>query len=54
MVDQIGSIDESQLPPFIKPVQNLVDKVQNVLNTVKSDILGFFNVSNTVAYNAFT
>ncbi|VDI25865.1 Hypothetical predicted protein, partial [Mytilus galloprovincialis] len=43
LVDQIGSIDESQLPPFIKPVKNLVDKVQNVLNTVKSDILGFFN-----------
>lgn len=53
LVDQIGSIDESQLPPFIKPVKNLVYKVQNVLTTVKSDIMGFFNVSNTVKYIAF-
>ncbi|VDI78347.1 Hypothetical predicted protein [Mytilus galloprovincialis] len=42
-MDKIGLIDETQLPPFIKPVKNLIDQVQNKLNTVKSDIMGFDN-----------
>lgn len=44
-IEELGSIDDSQLPPFIKSVRNLVEKVQTLLNNVKSDIMLFYNVS---------
>lgn len=40
----IGKFDETQLPPFIKPVKNLILKVQTLFNDIKTDVMTFYNV----------
>ncbi|VDI04283.1 Hypothetical predicted protein, partial [Mytilus galloprovincialis] len=54
---KFGEYDPKDMPPFIKPVVNLVSRVQTFLNRLKSDILVFFNqlfetVTITVPENA--
>lgn len=43
---KFGEYDPKDMPPFMKPVVNLVSRVQTFLNRLKSDVLVFFNVSN--------
>ncbi|XP_071145135.1 uncharacterized protein [Mytilus edulis] len=40
---KIGEYDPSEMPYFIKPVENLISKVQKFLGNLKSDVLQFFN-----------
>lgn len=41
---KIGEFDESELPPFITPLKNLVLKINNLVDDIQSDVLGFYNV----------
>lgn len=41
----LGSLDEKQLPEFIRPVKNVIHKAEKLFNDVKSDIMNFYNVS---------
>ncbi|CAC5381353.1 unnamed protein product [Mytilus coruscus] len=54
---KFGEYDPKDLPPFMKPVENLVSRVQTFLNRLKSDVLVFFNqlfetVTITIPENA--
>ncbi|VDI70196.1 Hypothetical predicted protein [Mytilus galloprovincialis] len=42
-IKTIGQFDELQLPPFIKPVKNLINKVQKLFNDIKTDVMNFYN-----------
>ncbi|XP_052090897.1 uncharacterized protein LOC127727822 [Mytilus californianus] len=42
-IKTIGQFDEIQLPPFIKPVKNLINKVQTLFNDIKTDVMNFYN-----------
>jgi hypothetical protein len=46
----IGQFDETQLPPFIRPVKNLILKVQTLFNDIKTDVMTFYNVSHYLQY----
>nr|KAG5704727.1 hypothetical protein BaRGS_005183 [Batillaria attramentaria] len=39
----IGQYDDKELPPFIIPLKNLVMKVSNLINDIRSDVMGFYN-----------
>jgi hypothetical protein len=34
-----------QLPSFLKPVKNVVHRVEKLFNDVKTDVMTFYNVS---------
>ncbi|KAL5015117.1 hypothetical protein ScPMuIL_009387 [Solemya velum] len=38
-----GLYNEEQLPPFIQPLKQMVDKVTTLFNDIKSDVMGFYN-----------
>jgi len=40
-----GQLSESDLPPFLRPLRNLVFKVTKLFNDIKTDIMNFYNVS---------
>ncbi|XP_046574117.1 uncharacterized protein LOC124282192 [Haliotis rubra] len=42
-MDGLGQLDEKQLPPFAKPATDLVLKITNLYNDVKSSVLSFYN-----------
>ena len=44
----LGQIDEAELPPFLRPLRNLVVKVSTLFNDIKTDIMNFYNVSNCI------
>ncbi|KAK6174798.1 hypothetical protein SNE40_013376 [Patella caerulea] len=40
---KLGEIDEKDLPPFIRPLRNLVTKVVTLYNDIRKDVMGFYN-----------
>ena len=42
---ELGELIVDQLPPFIQPVKDLVEYVTDLMNSVKSDFMDFYNVS---------
>ena len=47
VLKMIGQLDESELPPFIRPSKRLVVKVTTLFEDVKTDVMNFYNVSTT-------
>ena len=45
IVKELGELVVDQLPKFIRPVQDLVDYVSNLFNTIKTNIMDFYKVS---------
>ena len=43
-LEKISGYDDKELPPFIIPLKNLVLKVSNLVNDIKTDVIGFCNV----------
>ncbi|XP_052074034.1 uncharacterized protein LOC127711917 [Mytilus californianus] len=43
VMKMIGQLDEEELPPFLRPLRNLIVKVTTVFNDVKTDIMNFYN-----------
>lgn len=44
-VNLLGEIDEKDLPPFIRPMRNLVLKITSLAGSAQGDVMAFFNVS---------
>lgn len=42
---RLGDYDPKELPSFLKPVKNLVARVEKFLNNLKTDVRVFFSVS---------
>ncbi|XP_046562967.1 uncharacterized protein LOC124271858 [Haliotis rubra] len=42
-MEVLGQLEEKQLPPFAKPARNVVLKVTNLYNEIKSSVLSFYN-----------
>ena len=49
-INDIGELDEEELPECFKPTHALVFKVSKIYNDIKSDVMDFYNVS---LYNVF-
>ncbi|VDH91582.1 Hypothetical predicted protein [Mytilus galloprovincialis] len=43
VMKMLGQLDEEELPPFLRPLRNLIVKVTTVFNDVKTDIMNFYN-----------
>ena len=44
-MERLSDYDDSELPPFLVPLKRLIVRVSSLINDVRSDIMGFYNVS---------
>ena len=42
---KIAKYDDKKLPAFMLPLRNLCRKVDTLINDIRSDVMGFYNVS---------
>ena len=45
LMERLSDYDDSELPPFLVPLKRLIVRVSSLINDVRSDIMGFYNVS---------